>query len=688
MNILHFMVQGKVAVPTGVARAALAGAPTRPGRPGLRPRGAPALVPQRGAVTGRALFILLLAWLVPLTGAIPAARAATPAEDRLVQVGRELLRPLLEEQPRFGLTLTAAAEEAAGPLDFRADPASGAGPAGARLHRLTIQRLATDVWVLRLDSPWRDVFLARQPDQTTLLLPRAGVAFVGDGPLASDAPSLAAPGLLSRLVTPETSLSAFLAFLGPSLFETGLRRLVLPFLTPVPEDEANRPAWSWHLAGGARLLVPREGRAWLALQLPHGSRGLAGLSAFTLAALPEDAPTPPTPTGPFRTKRVPRADLERMLCRGLARALSVKFPGPPVLNRPEPARVPHGELRHHDGQILVRLAGTPTEIGTAHGRLLAREIRRTVDSTLHLVGLVATLEQGKWFPAELEEAWRRCAPHIPADHLAELQAIASACPDLTWDELRLSSIFPEYFHCSGFALFGRATADGTLYHGRVLDYMTEIGLQQVAVAFVVKPQGGHGFLNAGYAGLQGAVSGMNEAGLSLGEMGGGGRYQWDGTPMCTLMRRALAECGTLEEVKTLWASSPRTCEYFYVFADAKGPAAVAVRATPTDLEFLGPGQSHPLLGEGIADAVVLSAGGRLKELRHRIMAGHGTFTATAALRLMDRPVAMRSNLHNCLFVPARQEAWIANAGDGVPAAEMPYVRYDLRELLRDLPTGP
>ncbi len=626
--------------------------------------------------------------LAGLAGTALPSLAAAPAEARLIQVGLDLLRPLLEDCPRFGLSLTAAAEEAAGLLDFRAEPASGAVPTGAKIHRLTIRRLDPEVWILRLDSPWREVFLARHPDQTSLILPRAGVAFLGEGPLASDAPSLAGPGLLGRLVTPETSLHPFLAFLGPTLLETGLRRLVLPSLTLVPEDEANRPTWSWQLAGGARLVVPREGRAWLALHLSNGAHGLAGLSAFTLAALPEDAPAPPTPAGTFRTARVPRADLERMLFRGLARALSVKFPGPTVLTRPEPARVPHGELRHHDGQILVRLAGTPTEIGTAHGRLLAREIRRTVDSTLHLVGLVATLEKGKWFPDELEDAWRRCSPHIPAAHLEELQAIASACPDLTWDELRLSSIFPEYFHCSGFALFGRATADGALYHGRVLDYMTEIGLQQVAVAFVVKPKDGHGFLNAGYAGLQGSVSGMNEAGISLGEMGGGGRSQWDGAPMCTLMRRALAECGTLEEVKALWASSPRTCEYFYVFADGKVPDAVAVRATPDRIEFLGPGQSHPMLGEGIIDAVVLSAGGRLKELRHRVIAGHGTFTATSALRLMDRPVAMRSNLHNCLFVPSRQEAWIANAGDGIPAADGPYVRYDLRELLRDMPEAP
>lgn len=81
--------------------------------------------------------------------------------------------------------------------------------------------------------------------------------------------------------------------------------------------------------------------------------------------------------------------------------------------------------------------------------------------------------------------------------------------------------------------------------------------------------------------------------------------------MATLMRRALEECTTLDQVKKLWAESPRTCEYYYVFADGKDRAAVGVSATPEEIQFVAPGEAHPLLGEGIRDAVVLSAGTRL-----------------------------------------------------------------------------
>ncbi len=71
----------------------------------------------------------------------------------------------------------------------------------------------------------------------------------------------------------------------------------------------------------------------------------------------------------------------------------------------------------------------------------------------------------------------------------------------------------------------------------------------------------------------------------------------------------------------------------------------------------------------------------------RVQAGHGTFTPETALHLMDRPVAMRSNLHNVLFEPATTRLWVSNAGpDGEPAAERPYHTFQLSELLERTPT--
>ena len=83
--------------------------------------------------------------------------------------------------------------------------------------------------------------------------------------------------------------------------------------------------------------------------------------------------------------------------------------------------------------------------------------------------------------------------------------------------------------------------------------------------------------------------------------------------------------------------------------------------------------------------MVLSAGGRLEELRRRVNEKHGQFNVELGQWLMCRPVAMESNLHNVLFVPADGVLYVANASHTKPGAEMPYVKVDLMQLLSEIP---
>src|SRR5260370_41309656 len=93
------------------------------------------------------------------------------------------------------------------------------------------------------------------------------------------------------------------------------------------------------------------------------------------------------------------------------------------------------------------------------------------------------------------------------------------------------------------------------------------------------------------------------------------------------------------------------------------------------------GDAHPRLPHGVKDAVLLSAGDRYEELARRVKAGHGTFDAESARHLMDRPVAVKSNLHSVLFETATSRMWVANASkNGDPPAAQPYQPFRLSEL--------
>jgi hypothetical protein len=83
--------------------------------------------------------------------------------------------------------------------------------------------------------------------------------------------------------------------------------------------------------------------------------------------------------------------------------------------------------------------------------------------------------------------------------------------------------------------------------------------------------------------------------------------------------------------------------------------------------------------------VILSAGDRLQALRGRVQEKYGSIDTDVAQWLMCRPVAMKSNLHNVLFIPEDGIFYVANADHKRPAAERPYVEYRLNDLLKELP---
>ena len=169
-------------------------------------------------------------------------------------------------------------------------------------------------------------------------------------------------------------------------------------------------------------------------------------------------------------------------------------------------------------------------MGEIQGELLKNEIREMVDATLYTMCWVYTSQRKTWFIDDFRDAYKRLLPFIPKRYDEEMVGM-SKTSGVSLDEIKFTNVFPALFHCSGFAVFNSATVDGKFYHGRVLDYMVDLGLQFSAVVYILKPNGYNAFANVGYAGFIGSVTGMNEKQLAFGEMGGGGEGDWDGMPM-------------------------------------------------------------------------------------------------------------------------------------------------------------
>ena len=346
-----------------------------------------------------------------------------------------------------------------------------------------------------------------------------------------------------------------------------------------------------------------------------------------------------------------------------------------------------GYLETVGGYPVLHLKGTPQEMGFQHGRLLKKSIARNAD----LMFNSDTKNRIKAGPITVP---RSAIGHvlnasfkdrIPKRFVTEMRALAQGAAQPYW-KIHAANLIPELFHCSGFALLSAATAKRKLLHGRVLDYGVGMGLQDTAVLIIQQPDGRIPFVNVSYAGFIGSVTGMNLRQISIGEMGGRGVGRWKGVPMSFLVRMALEQATTLDQAVATFKSNPRTCEYFYVIADGRADSAVGVKATPERVELVHPGRKHPLLPNPVKNTVILSAGRRYEHLAGLVARGYGRFTQASAIRLMDAPVAMKSNLHNALMVPADGVIWVANADSGgQPAWKQTYHRFDIRRLIKTRP---
>jgi hypothetical protein len=382
------------------------------------------------------------------------------------------------------------------------------------------------------------------------------------------------------------------------------------------------------------------------------------------------------------------------------------------------SREGEGYLERVDGTLVLHLSGNYYDIGYQHGVLLREMVKKNLTSIVDNQTDLGSTTEYKMYKMLRGAMHARLKPHIPQKYMDEMRGLADGS-GLSFEEILTGNLMPEAFHCSGMALFGKATHDGSLYHVRILDYMTKAGLQDMAVLMIISPTGGRTLMNVSYAGFLGSVTGMNDARITIGEMGGGGQGYYDGMPMSFLIRDALERATSLYDAVPIFRDTPRTCEYYYVISDAKIPDARGVYSTPARITFIMPGSAFGFFdiptapekdaggrkvllneltveksenqilfkgadGQGFLglqppDCVVISGPDRYAHFVNRLKDYEGRVDEKILMQIIKRPVSMRDNLHCAIFHPSTGEAWVAHAAsDGSAACDQPYHHYVLR----------
>jgi len=265
------------------------------------------------------------------------------------------------------------------------------------------------------------------------------------------------------------------------------------------------------------------------------------------------------------------------------------------------------------GKRLLYLEGSARERGYATGKLCPRSVyRMTHDFVTNIVGEMLPTVGINLDPRTLKELLRMIWPilqvivsanmdTVPPEFLEEMRGISEACRQEGYnvsflDVLTLNlgfdvleSIFVSFaaIACNEFAVAGKATRDGRVFHGRDFMFPTGGGVfSDEAMLIIHNPASGYPFIASAAPGFVGVPTALNSRGISCGmDMVASilSRPIITGEGTLLLCRKAVQYGGSLEEAVSLIRDSDRAVPWLYMIADGERGEAVVLETTASSL---------------------------------------------------------------------------------------------------------
>jgi hypothetical protein len=258
---------------------------------------------------------------------------------------------------------------------------------------------------------------------------------------------------------------------------------------------------------------------------------------------------------------------------------------------------PDNDLTNLPGLPLLRLKGSGYTRGYQYGQCFSAKWQQAVKDLEDAA--VRELQPILYFDFLSRQLYRRYTAHVfnmvddfqdlagsikrmPPEYRAYVQGIADgaglACSDIT---RLIATVMLSDASCSGFIAYGPATEDGRLIQLRNLDWGDPIMRPQASSILVVhEPTKGYRYLSIGFIGLVGSVSGINEHGISLTEIGSETSDKTRaGMPMPLMLESILAQAKTLNEALDIMKNSPGSGGYNFLIGSARERAGAVVEKT-------------------------------------------------------------------------------------------------------------
>jgi hypothetical protein len=350
-----------------------------------------------------------------------------------------------------------------------------------------------------------------------------------------------------------------------------------------------------------------------------------------------------------------------------------------------------------DRITVLYVSGTPYEMGYEQGRLLADQVRATIRDVqagadkflpkeLRDSKLISQHDKDDIIGELLHRAWNMMGRYAPKEDLEEMAGLAAGS-GVPLELIHQMHAIPDVGEssCSGMVAKGGATRDGHVYQLRILDYGANFNLQRRPLITVYRPttDNANQYATIGWVGFVGAISGVNEKGVALSEMGFGappGGKTLAGTPMPFLLKNVLRYANSADEAAAIIRAVRRTNSYVYFLGDKRDDPIGMITSAQRCLTYHA-NESDALAVDGATlpqfhDVVY---GGHYEDKQARLVKEMEGKIDVGAIQELARQIAMKSNLQTVIYDLTADRIWVANRKDNVRAADRPYVEFSLAD---------
>jgi hypothetical protein len=381
-----------------------------------------------------------------------------------------------------------------------------------------------------------------------------------------------------------------------------------------------------------------------------------------------------------------------------------------------------------EGLPVIRLKGAPFDMGYASGKLLEKPLHTLEEEFLVMIkGYVPQNWKLNLLKTYVVYRNRRLSDYLSLADRQQLHGVVLGCRDahpelgdfynrmLNYHAahdisyMMIDNPLASKAGCTAFGAWGRATVGGHLVTGRNFDWEAAPVFGRERYVILCEPDDAIPFVSLAWAGLAGAVSGLNRAGVSVTINGAPSSLPAEtATPVALVARQVLQQAHNLPEaleiikksrvfVSTLWLVGSRADGKFVVVE--RTPKAMAVREPEGDrIVSANHFETEPLKDDArnvryLAEATSLSRYQRLSELIETNRGRLDAVTAAAMLRDQRLPGGgFPGHGHRATLNPLiATHATIMDLTDGIFWAAAPphqlgrFVAFDVHDFDRELP---